>query len=496
MDKKKLLKVFICLALLFSVSMTGCDKQPVRNAGNKPSKPSASQRHDSSESDGNNSGDNTSVSPTNGITHKPDSAIVESTRDTDSADFSYRSEYTEKETSKIIDTDGCFAYKTNTLDISKGYVIIIPRSDDEALKSAQYFKKYYDKQYSADISVFTDDKPETLREILIGKTSRRESNGKLQENSLSVSVVGKKLVLDGGHNVTVDSAVKKFIRLLFKTGKVCTFSHETDFSSVMNGYKYVWGDEFEDLSLNRKKWSLTEPMYGTKILEVASGKDVIDVGDGRLKLRAVRTFNPNKQGIEYQVPCAVSTLYNMNYTYGYAEIRAKVPFKSGAWPGFWTNSTDKLSGRRNPDYYIEVDVFENMGSIDTLIPAIHTWYKDKHFSTGNNRKVYKFDSVGNLSNEYHIYGYEWTMDEISMYVDGKKYNTFDITKTFDGNNDLSGFNDAQFLMFTNHLFVSDSELEYDRVVNRYLPYEFYIDYLRLYQKDGQGNLFVNETEKE
>ena len=83
-----------------------------------------------------------------------------------------------------------------------------------------------------------------------------------------------------------------------------------------------------------------------------------------------------------------------------------------------------------------------------------------------------------------------------MYVDGKKYNTFDITKTFDGNNDLSGFNDAQFLMFTNHLFVSDSELEYDRVVNRYLPYEFYIDYLRLYQKDGQGNLFVNETEKE
>ena len=87
MDKKKLLKVFICLALLFSVSMTGCDKQPVRNAGNKPSKPSASQRHNSSESDVNNSGDNTSVSPTNGITHKPDSTIIESTRDTDSADF-------------------------------------------------------------------------------------------------------------------------------------------------------------------------------------------------------------------------------------------------------------------------------------------------------------------------------------------------------------------------------------------------------------------------
>ena len=110
------------------------------------------------------------------------------------------------------------------------------------------------------------------------------------------------------------------------------------------------------------------------------------------------------------------------------------------------------------------------------------------------RRGYTF-AGGNLINEYHTYGCEWTPNEISMYVDGKKFFTFDITKDFDNEGaGMEGFRENQlFLIFNNHIFTENAVMNEDgskTVDLNTLPIEYDIDWIRLYQKnDGLSNRY-------
>lgn len=195
----------------------------------------------------------------------------------------------------------------------------------------------------------------------------------------------------------------------------------------------------------------------------------------------------------------------MAYRYGYAEIRAKVPFKTGLWPSFWTGCSKSFGERNCLDYRVEVDIFEIFGSSNTVVPQIHKWYEidryDYNAIHGTNvennhtqgpssiRKTYVYENYENLSNEYHTYGFEWTPTEMSMYVDGYCYNTYDITKSYDLCEDMSGFHDARYIIFNNHVFSPNSNFK-PNCIEGYednLPANYDIDYFRLYQSDEYEN---------
>lgn len=418
-------------------------------------------------------------------------------------------------TERFIDTDGDFEYKTEKWSGPEGYVIVVPQGDKHANCLAQYFRDYYTRVHGVTLKISTDSSAETSKEILIGKTNRKESKSQLAENEIKASLNGEKLVFEGGHYATVEVAVKRFLRLMPDKNEAFTFYLTTDFTASpniegMENYKYVWGDEFEEwYDVDFGKWSFHKSMTETTQRIMSTDRRVIDIGDGRLKMRAINYFTPNDINAMFLVPYATATIDTMNYLYGYAEIRARVPFMKGVWPSFWGTTKTGICSY-DTRWSAEVDVFEIFGSNNKVVPNIHKWYGDYDYAAiyGTNvdhtqykgtyylKTPYEYENYENLCNEYHTYGYEWTPTRMHFYVDGEKYCTFDTENSFDLNPDMSMFREPQFLMFNCHVFTEDStykpNLIYDSMEK--LPAEYFVDYFRLYQiSDGKSKLWTDTS---
>lgn len=417
-----------------------------------------------------------------------------------------------------VDTDGHFDTESVKWSGPEGYVIVIPVGNEEAKKSAIDLQDYFKASANVTLQIVTDATSATEKEILIGKTNRSESNKSLPESDLEVSVKGSKVVIDGGHDVTVDSAVLKLIRTKPTKEEIKTFKVSTDFSSTcfLDGYTYVWGDEFENEEVDNTKWSWHQHMAGSTAAIVSCDRDVVDNGDGRLQLRGIRCFDPEREGAKFKMPLSTTSQRHMTFVYGYAEMRARMPFHKGAWPSFWAKSHDELSSKfgvtRNPNYFVEVDILEVFGSPEGVItPNIHKWYNYNtydyatiHNKPGVNHTAWAYnggettswvcDNPDTINQEYHTYGWEWTSKFMKMYVDSELVMTYDITKTFDDCKDMSGFHDPMFVMFNNHVTTQDQDFKVGLIEDNLnlLPTEYFIDYFRLYQKKGVGKLFISD----
>lgn len=387
-----------------------------------------------------------------------------------------------------------------------GYQIVIPHNHKEQYeKAAEILKSYFLEKYEVELTVVTDDAEKTKKEILIGNTNRTGGSS-LSENEYAVTFKEDILSFESGHWLGVNKAVKWFSSLDIEKGKINTLKGSFDFASTVNDtYKYVWGDEFDGNSLDNSKWVLGDAMKGTGTMTLSDKPEVISVADGQLKLNAIHYFDSNAPQFEYAVPYSLMTNESMAYAYGYLEMKAMVPFKQGAWPSLWMNNkSNKIGPARTSNYFVEVDIFEIFSSIDTVSPNIHKWYDNsEHSSYGETReinvdnskyknKTYVFDKYHFLSEEYHVYGFEWTPTEMSMYVDGNKYMTYDLTFNFDGKSNMNGFSEPQALIINNHIYAPDSASGNDetKIANSSLPCNYSIEYIRLYQKEGEGKLYT------
>lgn len=440
------------------------------------------------------------------------------------------------------DTDHVFDYKTEQWDGPSGYVIVVPQGNAEAKNSAKYLQNYFKEAFNVSLSITTDNAAAKEKEILIGKTNREESDKDIAEAEMNVAIKGTKLVFNGGHDVTVDSAVKKFTRVTTKVNEAATFKLTTDFMSTLDdkyegqykGYKYVWGEEFEGDGVDSSWFQLIAKMAGSDKAEVSKEKNVVDVNDGRLKLHALSYFNNNREGTEYRIPCSAVTHETMNFRYGYAEIRARVPYKWGCFPSWWTQSTAGVCGYRTKDIMFEVDIFEIFNAWEKT-PNVINWYEagfdygskypdcwklkelgitpkpGEHQSiadawVGHNDQLYKWKEDPNLPNEYHTYGYEWTPTEINMTIDGKVHAVFDISQPRDsydekmlaGTNSPIYFHDPQGFIFNNHIFLDGVSLASKSVAQypKSLPSAYYIDWIRLYQKDDYDSRIYFDDQRD
>ena len=382
----------------------------------------------------------------------------------------------------------------------QGYVIILSAASNKNVRqSAEKLQKYFEDAYGIAVPVADDSRKETAKEILLGKSSRTQAGAGMAENEFSLSLVKDKPVFDAGHYLGLDKAVYRYINQKNACGSLCEFKDNFDFESKKFGkYEYVWGDEFDGDTLDPKKWAMDNFIGPPPDLKLSTDDpDVVRVEDGNLKMHVIQYSDPSDSVIEFETVLPLHTDSTMNYTYGYLETRAILPFKYGAWPALWAISKGKLTPRKTLDYFVEIDIFEIFTSENEVSPNIHKWYADKsHTQVIEGKTRYYFDDYKNLSNEYHLYGFEWTPEEMSMYVDGEKYMAFDLTKSFDDNEDMSGFQDNLFLIIDNFIYTragSGSEKwapdDMDAVIAN-TPMAFWIDWIRLYQEPGKGELHI------
>ncbi len=296
-------------------------------------------------------------------------------------------------------------------------------------------------------------------------------------------------------------------------------------SVVPNGYKYVWGDEFDGTTLNKNKWSdKYTKMTGANVLLVESTPETISVKDGALILRAYK----DKSGV-YHVPSSVHTQSTMNYQYGYMEMRAKLSLEVGSFASFWTRSiSDNPKAAVAPsmqlDHFFEVDMFEvfqkngNQRIGGNIL--INSTIKSKNWYP----TAMPYTQQLIISDEnFHIFGYEWTPTEIKLYFDNKMYARFDMSAPWVGTRtngkgisgwdqelrpdntgtNLISFQEHQYLIFNHHLHIAVNDgkggttgfLASTSVTENknFKKADYVIDYVRLYQKSGQ-KLYTIEGE--
>ena len=263
---------------------------------------------------------------------------------------------------------------------------------------------------------------------------------------------------------------------LIRLKKVLTNSFN---SNVPEGYNLVWAEEFNVNNISESKVSLGT--VHTCLENTVIDENNISVENGK----AVLATNYNKDAEKYVIPYSLSTGDSMNFKHGYVEVRAKVPFYGrGEWPAIWSidsvsNLAKKLPDYNAGEYKAEIDIMEQMNSLNSFQSQIHLWDVDgtAHIQNiwGNNDPsiTASFDSSA-VANEWHTYGYKWTETGITVYVDGETV----IDKEFGDNKD--SFNVYMPLIVSLQNYEKDTEF----------ATSFEIDYIRLYQNPLTDKLLV------
>ena len=246
----------------------------------------------------------------------------------------------------------------------------------------------------------------------------------------------------------------------------------------------VWNDEFNAASLDSSKWTLRAKMRQSDIVNSTDERNVT-VQNGNLVMRTWKEDDGT-----YSTNTSVTTDGTMSFQYGYLEIFANVPFVEGGWPSFWMSSKDI---HRTADYMAEIDMFEVYDTKNTVSSDIHKWYPgtDEHYHAGGRAWSYTFKRSINLNQEYHLYGFGWTPEELYFTVDRKIYFRYDLSQDFGDRGDgMQGFRDPVYIIFNNFIFTENSSWLLPPVTgSTKWPITYKIDWIRLYQKDGEGQVF-------
>lgn len=249
--------------------------------------------------------------------------------------------------------------------------------------------------------------------------------------------------------------------------------------AVPAGYVLVWADEFTssgeqlpdsrnwayDTSRNALGWYNDEKQY------YASGRLLnTKLSGGNLVITARKedlSTAPDWGGQRY-TSARLITKGKASWTYGFFEVRAKLPCGAGTWPAIWTlgASTDTwpLQG--------EIDIMEQTGWDKTrILGTVHT--QSGSGGNGSTGTTQVTDACGT----FHNYQITWTPQSINFSVDGVTYRAA-YTNPLTGNVNTWPFYQPQYLL----LNLAIGGTLGGTIDDRIFPVTFEIDYVRVYQK--------------
>ncbi|MCL4115485.1 UNVERIFIED_CONTAM: hypothetical protein GTU68_023909 [Idotea baltica] len=189
---------------------------------------------------------------------------------------------------------------------------------------------------------------------------------------------------------------------------------------LKNGTTLIWSEEFNingapnpdnwgfDIGTGNNGWGNGESQYYT------NRTDNVVVENGVLKITAKKE---SFQGAQYTSSRLLSK-GKFDFTYGRVEVRAKLPEGKGTWPAIWMLGCDDAGGSLVWPKIGEIDIMEYLGDEPTTVfGTIH----GPGFS-GANSITKKYDLLNDrFDTGFHVFGVEWTPNQINWYVDGDLY---------------------------------------------------------------------------
>jgi len=193
-------------------------------------------------------------------------------------------------------------------------------------------------------------------------------------------------------------------------------------------WELVFSDDFDGASLDSNKW-VTCFWWGSKGGCEAQHTPLtwyqpqnVAVSDGTLKLVAANEPFTTPDGKTYPYTSGMITTaklysdpfpYKFTFTYGYMEMRAKLPRGQGMWPAFWAVPPE---GKAPP----EIDVMEFLGHEANIVHMGYHYLDDQ----GVHRVDVGSWTGPDFSADWHLFALDWRPDAIVWYVDGVERRRF------------------------------------------------------------------------
>jgi len=239
------------------------------------------------------------------------------------------------------------------------------------------------------------------------------------------------------------------------------------------GKRLIWHDEFaKDGAPDPGRWDYEvgkvrnqERQYYTR-----DRRQNARIENGELVIEA------RKEAYEGADVTSASLMSVPSWTYGYFEVRAKIPTGKGTWPAIWMLG-DGI--RQKGDAFVgwplcgEIDIMENVGfDPDRVHFNIHTQTPGTAEGSTSSSNF----TVAQLPNDFHVYGLDWNKDRMNFYFDGKKVMTYI--------NDGKGkgawpFDAPQYLIL--NLAIGGNWGGQQGVDDAIFPSRYLVDYVRVYR---------------
>ena len=209
--------------------------------------------------------------------------------------------------------------------------------------------------------------------------------------------------------------------LLLLTASTFTVTNSTYEGPVQRpaNARLVWHDEFSGTALDGRKWQYDtarnkQGWFNGERQYYSAGEN-LSVANGLLTIEARHEkLDPNRfrdwGGQEYTSAKIFSK--GAGWTYGFYEIRAKLPCAHGTWPAIWMLPAQMTKW---PDEG-EIDIMEQVGAEPNLIYAsLHTKLFNHILKT--QRSAQKL--VPTSCDAFHVYQLDWRPGSITIGVDGR-----------------------------------------------------------------------------
>jgi beta-glucanase (GH16 family) len=253
------------------------------------------------------------------------------------------------------------------------------------------------------------------------------------------------------------------------------------------GYKLVWSDDFDYSGPpDPAKWTFekgfirnNEPQLYTdrpENVRVENGHLIIEARKERVKNPAydpsAKRASNRQEYADFTSACVV-TDGRASWTYGRIEVRAKLPNGKGDWPAIWMLGDNRNNQEHRVQWPMcgETDIMELWGARDPDVVQAHLIYQHlgKEKSEGGPLKIESPAKV------FHVYGVNWTPEQMDFFVDDKKYVSIKIDPS--RHIDASAFHLPQYLLLNLAL-----EPKRSRIDESIFPQQMIVDYVRVYQK--------------
>lgn len=407
-------------------------------------------------------------------------------------------------------------FKINNFDITSFAVECYKNPSCIAYRGCEELKAAIKELTDYEIPIVFNEEHTYANRIIVSTVKE------LKTTEYSIEVSNKDLVILGGSDYSLNAALHKLAMNLKNADSDKTINIPATYSFKGNyddktygtdGYRLVFKDDFDTMNT-----SLWKPDKGQVL---ASGHDY--TGEYPNVSNGIMSFDIQKTTLKDG--SVGSTAMNLvskgfKFSYGFLEMRAKIPQGPGAWSSFWlVGDQDERTKNGLP----EVDIYETFGHVGSITSQLHTWWmsgrkikglfadqnqiREGHIShldrgdttvtdafSGGNR----FEKPGTTTyaDDFHTYGFEWTPSYAKFYMDEYCYLTVDLqSKLIDP---VYGYKVAEYLAFSNGTPVMISIASYLNYVDRGfglkvdsttpVPTKLQVDYVHLYQLDNLGSV--------